>query len=89
MDWQAGDLAVCVDVSVQHTVFVHVGTGLSLGATYRVDGIGEPSMAGLPTLILSDVGRKFANRFRKIRPDEHEACEPEFVTLLKRTKVRA
>jgi hypothetical protein len=29
------------------------------------------------------------DRFRKIRPDEHEACEPEFVTLLRRTKVSA
>jgi hypothetical protein len=25
-------------------------------------------------------------RFRKIRPDEREACEPEFVTLLQRIK---
>jgi hypothetical protein len=29
-----------------------------------------------------------AYRFRKIRPDEREACEPEFVTLLNRSKQR-
>jgi hypothetical protein len=30
-----------------------------------------------------------ARQFRKIRPDEHEDCEPEFVTLLNRIKVEA
>jgi hypothetical protein len=29
----------------------------------------------------------WADHFRKIRPDEHEACEPEFIQLLKRSKV--
>ena len=30
-----------------------------------------------------------ALRFRKIRPDAHERCEDEFITLLNRTKVSA
>lgn len=85
-DWQVGDLAVCVDAGLRQSFGPHLGCGLVLGRIYRVEAIGAPSIAGLPTLIVSEVGRKIADRFRKILPDKHEECEPEFVTLLKRIK---
>jgi hypothetical protein len=88
-DWQVGDLAVCVDGGADDPVLS--ASTLLQGGTYRV-GRSRSIFAGdWRTAARCFVG--FADgtlsRFRKIRPDEHEACEPEFVTLLKRTKVRA
>jgi hypothetical protein len=91
-DWQVGDLAVCVDDSpryVGHRVIVEKGH------VYRVTGVAEMP-DGEAALFLDGVigwlpGEKCPvayriHRFRKIRPDEREACEPEFVTLLQRIK---
>jgi hypothetical protein len=99
-DWQVGDLALCVDDGPCRCgncpawpIF-----GLELGKVYRVLAVRLDNQ-GLPGLVVDRpptpptdpyhmAGSQIADRarFRKIRPDEHEACEPEFVTLLKRTK---
>jgi hypothetical protein len=94
-DWNIGDLAVCVDDSPRypsHRVLVENGR------VYRVSGLSQMS-DGEPSLFLDGVigwlpGEEKpwpyrAHRFRKIRPDALEECEAEFVTLLKRTKVKA
>jgi hypothetical protein len=90
-DWQAGDLAVCVDA---HDNPAFRPTEVREGRTYRVTQvINHPfrNHAGWPGLLLQGIQCDCTNgfdhrRFRKIRPDEQEACEPEFVTLLKRSK---
>ena len=87
-DWAVGDLAVCVDAKGTSTI--------SEGRVYRVSAIAPPERwqsgyTGIG-LFLEGIGRPCLNqdfratRFRKIRPDEREACEPEFVQLLKRSK---
>jgi hypothetical protein len=96
-DWQVGDLAVRVDCECGggHS---RSSTGLKLGAVYRVVGVrpGPFLRCRAPcALILAEDHTPTAYlgicsvTFRKIRPDEHEACEPEFVTLLRRSKVSA
>jgi hypothetical protein len=96
-DWQVGDLAVCVDAQSRVNP---TPTLLVEGRTYRVSGIyapgrrlssdfGSPGYIGLMLEGLRNdslSGAFDARRFRKIRPDEHQACEEEFVTLLKRSK---
>jgi hypothetical protein len=93
-DWQVGDLALCQDDSPDAFGALPVVAG----AVYRVAGITNAperhdKYGTCLGLHLEDVERWHwgysAPRFRKIRPDEHEACEPEFVKLLKRTKVPA
>jgi hypothetical protein len=86
-DWKVGDLAVCVDVSpfrCQRTL--HIGPKLAEGATVQVLGVGVRP-CGCRVLLWpgTELGG-VAHRFRKIHPDEHEACEDEFVTLLNRSK---
>jgi hypothetical protein len=87
-DWQVGDLAVCVeDQPLPGTV--STGATIRKGAVYRVVGLKEHR--GDLNLFLHGITYRLgigtrAFRFRKIRPDEQEACEPEFVTLLKRAK---
>jgi hypothetical protein len=95
MDWQVGDLAVCVNAD-PHPQYGPVT--LREGCVYRVAGV-KPglefnSLVGRQcigiyiagNLSAAPAGSYVADRFRKIRPDEHQACEPEFVTLLKRAK---
>jgi hypothetical protein len=98
MDWQVGDLAVCVDARPG----LYGPSSLVEGRCYTVaevlvranpipSGIG-PSACGLLFIEIrpadpTDIAFAAA-RFRKIRPDEHENCEPEFVELLKRSKKR-
>jgi hypothetical protein len=94
-DWQPGDRALCVDDSPCRLT----GTKwLTSGAVYIVEhiGFGDHSdtlvIAGDPSQDRCWCGQRAGwscDRFRKIRPDEHGACEPEFVKLLKRTKVTA
>lgn len=90
-DWQVGDLAVCVDVGdAPRTKFSGTGVAgrrLSLGATYTVVAIGAHRVTS-ETILLMEGQPNYAGafRFRKIRPDAHEACEAEFLTLLKRSK---
>jgi hypothetical protein len=89
-DWQVGDLAVCVNADIDP--FAGHNGGLTLNAAYTVREVvraeGEvglrlrdlPNPTGCKYRAFSTV------RFRKIRPDEQQACEPEFITLLKRSK---
>jgi hypothetical protein len=95
-DWQVGDKALCVDARRSPGVRTHVP--LVEGRIYTVVGVAARravhALYGLDTggLFLAGLvsggtsGAYAADRFRKIRPDEHSACEEEFVTLLKRTK---
>ena len=93
-DWQAGDLALCVDTSDRRfgSVIGVAGRFLEKGKVYRVDRFSDFSADGSyavgGSIYSSDfVGHVSADawRFRKIRPDT-EPCEEEFVTLLKRMK---
>jgi hypothetical protein len=96
-DWQVGDLAVCINAGpLLFNGRLSNGGGLLVeGRTYRVVALivrEDQPWAGIACLVTDDADGHdgFATcRFRKIRPDEHEACEPEFVTLLKRNKVSA
>lgn len=98
-DWQVGDLAVCVDASpCRCTHGCGADTKLEEGRVYRVIGVIPP--IGFETWVNLDIGLGYVgnhrgrvgavtDRFRKIHPDAHEACEDEFVTLLKRSRVSA
>lgn len=91
-DWAVGDLAVCVDDGDSW----YGKFPCRKGHIYRVTGIhiARPgfSDAGRLGLLLEGVhsgspsGAFDACRFRKVKPDEHTACESEFVDLLKRSK---
>jgi hypothetical protein len=94
MTWGVGDLALCVDAR-PHPFWGE--SGLHVGATYRVVGVvynpapsalyGREDYGLFLAGVVSGTEEGFASqRFRKILPDAHEACEEEFVTLLKRTK---
>jgi hypothetical protein len=87
-DWQAGDLAMCV---IDGGWFGHIHGSLpsifpEKNAVYRVVKVRPRDQ--ITFLYFAEIDGKGWNAaaFRKIRPDEHEACEPEFVTLLKRSK---
>lgn len=77
-DWQVGDLAICFTK-------YPVDDGLEVGKIYKVEstqvirGLLGLNVEGLPPVAWR------ASLFRKIRPDEHTDCEPEFVELLKRS----
>jgi hypothetical protein len=97
MDWQVGDLAVCVDDGPHPQEPDRAGlTLVRTGGFYRVSGIGVSEFYNCTVLTFDGIdghldtstGFYAAWRFRKIRPDEQEACEPEFVTLIKRSKQR-
>ena len=97
-DWQVGDLAVCVHAGrLPHIKGADVTDRIREGGVYRVEGAWVDTYDYVPVLLLEGVrsvddlarGALAAERFRKIRPDEHKACEPEFVTLLKRNRVSA
>ena len=89
MTWEVGDLAVCVKTKPRRPNAPERCRG-KIGKVYRVEGV--VSWAGEIGLRLegkwSDhpTGAFATWGFRKIRPDEHESCEPEFVALLKRSK---
>jgi hypothetical protein len=91
-DWAVGDLVVCVDDVPQ--AGDRVRSGLVRGRTYTVSGLfyegpGDRCSVGLTLVELMPPPGRFAfcsDRFRKILPDKHEACETEFVTLLNRIK---
>lgn len=97
-DWQVGDLAVCVDASAW-PASEDAPSLLRAGAIYRVIAYWPDAewrhVPPSPGLQLEGVKRPklhsffSCERFRKIRPDKHEECEPEFVQLLKRSKVSA
>jgi hypothetical protein len=94
MDWQVGDRAVCVDDSPHPTLGE---SGIIRGRAYTIISIRHDGNSkygrGRTAFQLASVNPPWwatkgfdAVRFCKIRPDEQEACEPEFVTLLKRSK---
>lgn len=96
-DWQIGDLAVCVDDSDMDGSSSGSCKYVRIGQVYRVRGV-LPRILWLNMerhqgLVVAETSNPFgphgafsAQRFRKIRPDEHQSCEPEFVTLLNRIK---
>lgn len=86
-DWQVGDLALCVDDA---PVYDGQPVQVTVGQTYRVGGFspGRDDIR-LHIEVNSYELKYYASRFRKIQPDKHESCEPEFVRLLKRSKVTA
>jgi hypothetical protein len=97
MDWQVGDLVVCVDAAPKPWNDIPQLAALKrleIGRTYRVSAIGLVGSWSGPTIMLHGCTSTYdhlgmgwtASRFRKIRPDERKACEPEFVTLIKRAK---
>jgi hypothetical protein len=90
-DWAVGDLAVCVDAAPR-SYRTDSGGSLAVGNIYTVEAVffgafSRHQMLGImgfpwePEWVGWD-----ADRFRKILPDKHEACESEFVDLLKRIK---
>lgn len=93
MDWQVGDLAVCVDARVKPWLSPAQISALGRiqeGCSYRVRAVGRVGPRSGPTIMLcgvANVGEEdgfgwTASRFRKIRPDEPEACWTEFRELL-------
>ena len=97
-DWQIGDLALCVDDGIiQCDGGRHLGGNApKKGAVLRVDGIvtsyaedGRLMPCGCVTVLLAGGFKATPKRLRKILPDKHEACEAEFLTLLKCGKVKA
>lgn len=89
-DWQVGDLALCVEPKLGRYA---VSCGFRVGGVYTVAGVAQ---SGTRIGLVFDgrysrhqSGAWCASGFRKVRPDEHEACEPEFVTLLHKSKVTA
>ena len=89
-DWKPGDLAVCVDNGERP---LGRADRLRVGQIYTVSSVAT-NRHGHIGLILQGVrsggylGGYVADRFRKVRPDQHEPCEEEFATLLNRTKRR-
>ena len=88
-DWCVGDLAVCVNTI--GWIDEHTGDwliGPEPGWTGKVTGVRVDEDGDTMLLFAEWDDRRgyIARAFRKIRPDTHEACEAEFVTLLKRTK---
>jgi hypothetical protein len=99
-DWNVGDLAVCVDNSPKRASGPVNRRNLALltvGASYVVSWVGIDPDAGGSLLLVGvphdNKGGIIAgfrgDRFRRVVQDKHEACEAEFVTLLKRSRVRA
>lgn len=94
-DWQVGDLALALGVKrPDHPQgWFPKGCGPRLGSIIRVDGV--VVVGGSLGLIFQDFPSPHPTRswnsrsFGKILPDEHTQCEPEFVQLLKRSKVSA
>ena len=89
-DWQVGDLAVRVETSCSGG---HWGQNSEapIGSVLRVVGLrrGPFCDCDAPLALLFEGGSERGGcclAYRKIRPDEREACEPEFVTLLQRIK---
>lgn len=87
-DWNIGDLALCVEAGdwfdADNEVFDSFGP--EVGSVCTVEGFGECNGRMSLLLIEWPADEFTASAFRKMRPDEQEACEPEFVTLLERIK---
>lgn len=88
--WEVGDLALCVNDSLIRCSggINHRGVYSVAGKVMRVDEMFVDTCGCCTVLTGGDGKGGVAQRFRKILPDQHEACEAEFVTLLKRSKKR-
>lgn len=87
-DWQIGDLAVCLKKGAWFNVTLgtpSLDRDPAYGEICRVEHVCRDPHERL--MLSGFYGRYLSSRFRKIRPDAHEDCEPEFVTLLKRIRV--
>jgi hypothetical protein len=91
-DWQAGDLALCIYMMPGGQDAWEPTVGNVYTVMEIVDGLDADTRKDRVGLELNEdpypdpIRCWPADWFRKIRPDEHEACEPEFVQLLKRSK---
>ncbi len=90
MNANPGDLVVCVDAKPDVlTTRPKALAQLREGAVYRIVGIYvHPVRSGFHLAEAHDPTGFSMHRFRKIRPDEQEPCEVEFVELLKLSKQR-
>jgi hypothetical protein len=98
MGWQVGDLLVVVPENERACGCVHrnhtAPDQLVVGRAYQFAGFAAPECRCASGRAVKLYGMRnraphigyCQGRFRKIRPDEHEACEEEFVTLIKRSK---
>ena len=89
IEWQVGDLAVYVDNRDALTGKISPVASFEIGHVTRVTAVF--AVGSTPMLYVEggkNVNGYRASRFRKIHPDEHQACEPEFVMLLRRSKVK-
>jgi hypothetical protein len=86
-DWQVGDLARATGAKREDFPNMRF-VGRADGKIRRVAGVVHVGdsvgliFEGWPSC--HSTGSWNALSFRKIRPDEHDACEPEFAELLKR-----
>ena len=89
-DWSVGDRAICVDG----------GCCSCCGSKFFADNAAFTVTGVLPFgeelyLSFAEVAAPHHSpwwehsAFRKARPDAHEKCEDEFITLLKRRRVNA
>lgn len=90
-EWEVGDLALCLLTGPWFNWAYGDGTdtmrGPQAGEVNRVCGSFIDEYGDLQLELAEYPGDDFlASVFRKIRPDEHEDCEPEFVELLNRIK---
>ena len=85
-DWQIGDLALCVEPGdwFQIDDNRYDSFGPTLSSVHVVIEVSGGEWLGFGEFPDDDFSTA---AFRKILPDKHEACEAEFVTLLKRGKV--
>lgn len=87
--WEVGDLAVKVGGSWPG-MWTVPEVSAKRGTIRKVDGV--VCRDGWTALVFNDHPSPHftrgwhANGWRKITPDAHEDCEPEFVTLLNRIK---
>jgi hypothetical protein len=87
MTWEVGDLALCVDdgrCTCCGEQYFRNGGVYTVAGAWPLDGEVWLSFEDISPLAHDEWWN--AVTFRKIIPDAHEACEEEFVTLLKRTK---
>jgi hypothetical protein len=96
-DWEIGDKAVCISGGAPRYSCPHTVEPLIEGAIYEVTGVWAYPLQTSAHLLVNGESPHFhvgndmpsgwdSERFSKIKPDAHEDCEPEFVTLLQRIK---
>ena len=90
-DWKVGDLAVAVGRQNSQGWWAEgsppKGSITPVADVFHGDGWTALVFDGYPSPHFTRGWQHYC--FRRIRPDEHESCEPEFIELLKRSKVSA